>query len=216
MDWTAFDQNIRAITQFDWAVFTSSNGVRACFDRLHQLGLPNELFQSVQLAAIGPATAVVLQSLVTNHIIVPSRHDTSGFLSEIGPYLTNQRILLLRAEQGRTDLRDGLRAIATVSDTMVYRQLPSSAPNAAIRAVLDAGQIDIIMLTSANAARSMIAHLTVDARQWIMRGRMRLLVNSAATAAAVVDCGLPVARNANGSTVEDLVAGALMAAIQKE
>ena len=56
-DWSSVDAALARLGEFDWLVFSSSNGVRYLLDRLRRLGGGPEQFRGLKLAAIGPGTA---------------------------------------------------------------------------------------------------------------------------------------------------------------
>src|SRR5258706_10737565 len=55
-NYAALDAALRQLASFDWAVFTSVNGVVHVWQRLAALGYTTQALQSLQIAAIGPAT----------------------------------------------------------------------------------------------------------------------------------------------------------------
>ena len=56
-DWGPVDRAIERLSQFDWLVFSSANGVRFLLDRLLASGRDLRALGRVHLAAIGPGTA---------------------------------------------------------------------------------------------------------------------------------------------------------------
>src|SRR5579859_2922812 len=58
-DWTSLDRALRAISQFDWVLFTSQNAVRFFCGRSRELGVRSKELTSlgVRVGAVGPATA---------------------------------------------------------------------------------------------------------------------------------------------------------------
>ena len=53
--------------EYDWVIFTSTNGVDAFFSSLYETGRDARAFGDVKIAAIGPATA----SALTRQGIIP-------------------------------------------------------------------------------------------------------------------------------------------------
>ncbi|MDH3604314.1 MAG: uroporphyrinogen-III synthase, partial [Candidatus Tectomicrobia bacterium] len=58
--YAALDNALQQLPSFDWAVFTSVNGVMHVWHRLDALGLESDAFAPLRLAAIGPATTEAL------------------------------------------------------------------------------------------------------------------------------------------------------------
>ena len=49
--WELFDKTVLQTEKIEWAVFTSSNGVRYCCSRLKELGLtPKNIFSNLKIA----------------------------------------------------------------------------------------------------------------------------------------------------------------------
>ncbi len=49
--WELFDKTVKQAAKFEWAIFTSSNGVRHCFSRLKELELsPKYIFSNLKIA----------------------------------------------------------------------------------------------------------------------------------------------------------------------
>ena len=59
-DTSELDQAIKNLADYQWLVFTSSNGVEAFFERLHALKLDGRALAGLRIAAIGTATAAAL------------------------------------------------------------------------------------------------------------------------------------------------------------
>src|SRR5262249_23635257 len=102
------------------------------------------------------------------------------------------RVLLPRAEEGRSELLDGLRALGVAADAPIaYRT--AAVPDAAER--LGRGDIDIVALCSPSAVSSIAASLT--------RARIRCLGET--TAAAAREAGLRVDAVADSTSMAALV-----------
>src|SRR5262245_17424815 len=58
----ALDHALLKIDHYDTLILTSVNGVERLFERYNRLGLPIEDMQHLRIVAIGPATAMAIQS----------------------------------------------------------------------------------------------------------------------------------------------------------
>ena len=61
-DWEPLDNALKRLCEsdcYDWAIFTSANGVQIFFERLIMLGYSAKTIGNVRIAAIGPATALI-------------------------------------------------------------------------------------------------------------------------------------------------------------
>src|SRR5262249_1573436 len=120
-DFTAIDRSIAALESFDWLVFTSANGVRSFLDRLIGLGRGLRALGRVQLAAIGPATAEALARYHLRADLVPDAFRSEALAEALAPRVAGRRVLLARADRGRTVLRDELGRLTAVEQIAVYR-----------------------------------------------------------------------------------------------
>ena len=95
--------------QYNWTIFTSANAVHFFFDMLAENNLDSRAFGGCHLATIGPATANALDEYGLQSDLMPEKYTAEGLLAALPKDLDEQRILLPRAAQARTDL--GRRAL---------------------------------------------------------------------------------------------------------
>ncbi len=122
------DGAIAQLSGYDWAIFTSQNGVSAFWQRLEALGLDGRALHPLRIAAIGPATAAALRARGIEPDYVPEEFVAEAILAGIGD-VAGQRILLPRADIARPLLAEGLRARGAIVDEIAaYRTLPADGP----------------------------------------------------------------------------------------
>lgn len=127
-DPTPLDRAIARLSSYDWAIFTSQNGVSAFWQRLEALGLDGRALRPLRIAAIGPMTAAALQARGIKPDYVPGEFVAEAILAGIGD-IAGQRILLPRADIARPVLAEGLRARGAIVDEIAaYRTLPAAGP----------------------------------------------------------------------------------------
>ena len=81
------DAGIERLVGYDWIVFTSANGVRCFFDRLHDAhGKDTRALAGVHVAAIGPATARALEAHGISADVVPAVYRAEGVFAAIRDY----------------------------------------------------------------------------------------------------------------------------------
>jgi uroporphyrinogen III methyltransferase/synthase len=209
-DWGPVDAVLARLREFDWLVFTSSNGVSAFFDRLLAVGLDVRAVGHLRLACIGPATAQALARYHLRADVVPARFDSETLAAVLGAQVRGQRVLLARADRGRDVLRAELQALATVEQVAVYRQTDVIHGDAEVLDRLRRGEIGFITLTSSNIARSLSRLCDDTIRERMRTGSIRLVTISAVTSADVRALGYPVAAEATTATE----AGVLAALVQ--
>ncbi|OBA99392.1 bifunctional uroporphyrinogen-III C-methyltransferase/uroporphyrinogen-III synthase, partial [Mycobacteriaceae bacterium 1482268.1] len=73
--------------RFQWVVFTSTNAVRAVWEKFNEFGLDARAFSGVKIACVGEATADRVRAFGINPELVPSGEQSSlGLLDEFPPY----------------------------------------------------------------------------------------------------------------------------------
>lgn len=191
---------------WDWVVFTSSNGVHALLRRLDVLGRDLRDLGRVKLAAIGPKTAEALREYHLRADVVPdSTFSSEGLVDALKPHVAGQRVLLARANRGRELLRDELAKVASVEQVTVYDQIDAVAPDAAVLDHLRRGEIRYVLLSSSNIARVVLRAFDETVRGRVQRGEVRLVAISPETGRVVRELGFPVAAEATAFTAAGLI-----------
>lgn len=204
-DWTLVDRALADLPRYQWLVFTSANGVHALFRRLRHLGRDLRSLATVQLAAIGPATAAALREYHLEPDVIPSEYRSESLAAVLKERVVGQRVLLARADRGRDLLRAELANIATVEQVAVYSQVDVQGADAQTLGLLREGKIDYVTVTSSNIARVLLRSLDTACRARIEAGEVRLVSISPVTSATIREFGLPVAAEASEYTVAGVV-----------
>jgi uroporphyrinogen-III synthase len=188
--WDELDGALRSLKAFAWAAFASQNAVRFALERAVALGLPGDAFAAVKLAAIGEATAAPLREAGLAPALVCADARGEALAREIAAAAPGQRILLIRALEGRPELPDGLRAAGCeVTVVAAYQTVPPPPESfAALSQALDRGEVDAILFASPSAVRHICGGVGRE-----RLGRAALAAIGPTTAAAIREEGLPVA-----------------------
>ncbi len=140
---------LRALADHDWVVFTSVNGVHAAFAAASSLGVSDDDWRRVRVAAVGPVTAAALAKQGVRTHAMPDEHRSDRIADAMGS-VAGARVLLLRAERAEPDLPRLLVARgADIADVVAYRTVPARH-DATARARLDG--VDAVTFTSASTA----------------------------------------------------------------
>lgn len=198
------DRAIGRLAEFDWLVFTSGNGVRAFLDRLDVLGLDLRALGRLNLAAIGPATAEVLRHYRLRADLVPEAFRSEALAQSLASRVAGRRVLLARADRGRTLLKDELEAIADVEQVAVYRNADAEALPQAVLERFEQGSVDWVTVTSSAITERLHALLPDPARRRVGR-EIRLASLSPVTSETAARLGWDVAAEAAVFTWEGLV-----------
>ena len=202
-DYGVLDDALADLQGREWVVFTSTNAVRAVFDRLRALGLDSKALHGTRVAAIGPTTASDLEQRGIKPDFVPDR-AVSEALAEglIDQGVQGRRVLLPRADAGREVLARSLReAGAAVDDVPVYRTVAPSGLDDRLDDILDGG-IDAATFTSSSTVRNLVRLL--DGGLDRLSGVLVACIGPV-TAATAREMGLEVGLVAREHTIPGLV-----------
>lgn len=191
-DYKQFDAVISRITEYDWAIFISSNAVQNGMPRLikqtAKLGIPSHL----QFAAIGPVTANELKAFGVKEIMTPKeRFDSESLLAlpEMNK-VNGKKILLVRGVGGRDVLAETLRARgALVTFAECYQRTNPQTNCDLLPQLYHENKLHGIVITSSEAMRHLL-DLAGDAA-WLKN--IILFVNHARIAELPTQLGLKVA-----------------------
>lgn len=154
------DAALDTLVDYDWLIFTSTNGVRYFFERLQQRRQDIRELGNVRIAAIGPETARCVEACHLRVAVVP-REYTAEALIDVLKAESLQRVLLPRAAEARAILPQELRASgARVDEVATYRTIRPQFRDETLRDMLRAGQIDLITFTSSSTVRNFMARFS--------------------------------------------------------
>jgi uroporphyrinogen III methyltransferase/synthase len=145
---------------YDWAVFTSVNGVYSLTAALRSAGLDIRCLGAARIAAIGPETARAAESAGLRVDFVPTKFVAEQVALEFPEPLAGKRVLIPRAREAREMLPHLWRQQgATVDVLPVYETVPDEAGAAGLGKEIAAGKIDAITFTASSTVRNFVALL---------------------------------------------------------
>jgi uroporphyrinogen III methyltransferase/synthase len=148
--------------RYQWLVFTSTNAVRAVWEKFAEFGLDARAFSGVKIACVGEATADRVRSFGIMPELVPSGEQSSeGLLEEFPPYDDIldpvERVLLPRADIATETLAAGLRERGwEIDDVTAYRTVRAAPPPAETREMIKTGGFDAVCFTSSSTVRNLV------------------------------------------------------------
>ncbi|NMO03903.1 bifunctional uroporphyrinogen-III C-methyltransferase/uroporphyrinogen-III synthase [Gordonia sp. TBRC 11910] len=148
--------------RYQWVVFTSTNAVRAVWEKFAEFGLDARAFSGVKIACVGEATADKVRSFGINPELVPSGEQSSlGLLEDFPPYDEVfdpvNRVLLPRADIATETLSEGLRDRGwEIDDVTAYRTVRAAPPPAETREMIKTGGFDAVCFTSSSTVRNLV------------------------------------------------------------
>ncbi|HBF35351.1 TPA: uroporphyrinogen-III C-methyltransferase, partial [Candidatus Sumerlaeota bacterium] len=148
---------VRETSNYQWIIFTSVNGVDAFFNALHAEGLDTRSLGHTKVCAIGPATSQALEKYGVHSDLTPPKYVAESIAETFVQQedLTDQSVLLPRADIARSFLADALRNQgAEVEEVEAYRTVLESPNNLdAMRSDLAEGRVAAITFTSSSTVR---------------------------------------------------------------
>ncbi len=148
--------------RYQWVVFTSTNAVRAVWEKFNEFGLDARAFSGVKIACVGQATADRVRAFGIEPELVPSGEQSSlGLLDEFPPYDDVfdpvNRVLLPRADIATETLAEGLRERGwEIEDVTAYRTVRAAPPPAHTREMIKTGGFDAVCFTSSSTVRNLV------------------------------------------------------------
>lgn len=185
------------LDEFDWIVFTSTNGVRFFADELGDRSVP----AATRIAVVGSSTAEAATELLRGPDLVPDTFDAEHLLEAFGD-ARGRRFLLPQAEAARPTLAEGLEERGALVDAIpLYRTVAGHPPESVLTDIRTG--VDALTFTSPTTAR-FFAELLGDDADRIARGAAIFCIGPV-TASGVRELGWTVAAVADPHTVEALV-----------
>src|ERR1700743_2472015 len=148
--------------RYQWVVFTSTNAVRAVWEKFREFGLDARAFSGVKIACVGEGTAAKVRSFGIIPELVPSGEQSSeGLLADFPPYDDIldpvDRVLLPRADIATETLAAGLRDRGwEIDDVTAYRTVRAAPPPADTREMIKSGGFDAVCFTSSSTVRNLV------------------------------------------------------------
>ncbi len=190
------------LQDYDWIVFTSSNGVKFFLERLRKAGNESSL-KGLKVAAVGPATAKCAEVYGIKVDYVPERYLTEA-LAEGMPDVEGKRILLARADIADGKLKERLEARgASVEEIAIYKTLSDGSDTSDIKKMLKRGYIDFVTFTSASTVRGLAKTLGEKYLQYL--NKVKIACIGPVTAKAAKEMGLKAHVTAKEHTEDGLV-----------
>ncbi|MEM7008364.1 MAG: uroporphyrinogen-III C-methyltransferase [Thermodesulfobacteriota bacterium] len=153
----SLDRAIKTISDYDWIIFTSVNGVKSFFNRLRELNKDIRSLHKAKIAAIGSATCEEINQLGLNVDIIPDEFKAEGLISKLNKKnLKNSRVLIPRAKVARDVLPENLKSLGAKVDvvTAYITKKPPAKGLKQINRLLSDNKIDLISFTSSSTAKN--------------------------------------------------------------
>lgn len=210
------DRALGNLSQYQWLILTSANAIDALRGRMQALRIGAGSFTTLNIAAVGSATARALRELGLEPAVTPPEYVAESLVEALGDRVRRQRILLARAAVARDVIPDALRAKNAQVDVVdAYRTVVPADSVTAIRTIFgkDGRAPDAATFTSSSTVTNFLALLREAGMA--APGSMRAVSIGPITSRALRENGWEPAAEADPHDLGGLVA-AVVAAIREE
>ena len=148
--------------RYQWVVFTSTNSVRALWEKFAEFGLDARAFSGVRIACVDGATGDAVRALgIIPDLISDNQQSTAGLLASFPDFDDVldpvDRVLLPRADIATETLAEGLRERGwEIDDVTAYRTVRAAPPAAPIREAIKTGGFEAVCFTSSSTVRNLV------------------------------------------------------------
>ena len=154
-DYTDVDRALNQLESYDWLIFTSTNGVRYFCERLQYLRLFGSILKGCRVAAVGPATALLLEKEGIKVDFVSASHTAESLANTIQD-IEGKTVLIPTTDINRGKAREILTSRgAKVDEVAFYNTRKNEVANDYIVQTFRAG-IDIITFTSSSSVEALV------------------------------------------------------------
>ncbi|MCP4610254.1 MAG: uroporphyrinogen-III C-methyltransferase [Planctomycetes bacterium] len=160
-----FLRTLTKVTEHDWIIFTSGNGVAVFFEALQSLGKDARVFGSTKIAAIGGKTAAKLSEFGIKADFVPGIFTSKELGRQLIAHtnLKDKKVLLLRSKIASNELAELLeKAGAKVQDVAVYTAEQQICESDWLIEEINKGRIDWLTFASPSSANGFFDQIPGD------------------------------------------------------
>ena len=214
----ALDTALRNLSEYDWLILTSVNGVDALWERLRKLHLGGKPMRHVKIAAIGPATRQAIEQHGVKVSVVPKEYVAESVVASLRRKVKGKRVLLARAKVARDVIPRELRKLSARVDVVeAYQTVVPPSSRQRLRAALTSQnrRPDWITFTSSSTVKNFMA-LVDESRGRVGRDHtsgshkrhlkgVRLASIGPVTSSTLRELGLPVDVEAAEYTIPGLI-----------
>jgi uroporphyrinogen III methyltransferase/synthase len=200
-----FVHALAKITEYDWIIFTSANGVSIFFETLQSLNKDARAFGPAKIATIGGKTAAKLSEFGIKADFVPSVYTSRELGKQLIAYtnLRAKKVLLLRSQLASNELIELLEKTgAEVREAALYQILEQKSDCAWLADQISTGRIDWLTFASPSSANSFFEQIPVDL---VNSGNVRIASIGPVTSERLKSLGAKVDVTAADYTFESLL-----------
>ena len=202
------DTALKHISEYDWLILTSVNGVDALAIRMKRLQLSPKEFAHLRIVTIGPSTRKAAESLGMKVSVVPPQYIAESVVESLQDKVVGQRVLLVRAAVARDVIPRELRQMGARVDVVeAYATVVPAASKKKLQSVIQAPKRrpQLVTFTSSSTVRNFMTLLGGRGRPpHTMLDGIRFASIGPITSATLREFGLPVHMEAAEYTIAGL------------
>ena len=155
------DRALQSLSEYDWLILTSANGVEALWERLGKLRISARNLKHLKIAAIGPATKRAIEDHGAKVDVVPKEYVAESVVSSLRRRVKGKRVLLARARVARDVIPRELGKMGVHVDVVeAYETVIPRSSRERLRAALESGNNpSVITFTSSSTVKNFVALL---------------------------------------------------------
>jgi uroporphyrinogen-III synthase len=158
----SLDRALLDISDYDWLILTSVNGVEALWERLRKLRIDRKRLGHLKIAAIGPGTKRAIEEHGLKVNVVPREYVAESVVASLRSKVAGKRVLLARAKVARDVIPRELGKLADRVDVVeAYETIVPQSSRRRLRAALAStrNHPDVITFTSSSTVKNFVALL---------------------------------------------------------
>jgi uroporphyrinogen-III synthase len=202
------DAALRKAGQYQWLVVTSANTVRVLAERMRLQGMEPSMPASMQVVAVGSATATALRKAGFSVDLVPAEYVAESVVDALRERISGARVLVARAAVARDVIPDELRRCGAIVDVVdAYRTVIPEESQGKLQAIfsLHATLPDAVTFTSSSTVRNFF-QLAQDSKTSIPMHALQAISIGPITSATLREYGWEPAAEADPHDVAGMVA----------
>jgi uroporphyrinogen III methyltransferase/synthase len=200
-----FLHTLAKITQHDWIIFTSGNGVAVFFEALQSLGKDARVFGPTKIAAIGGKTAAKLNEFGIKADFIPGIFTGRELGRQLITHtnLNNKKVLLLRSKIASNELPKILeKAGAEVNDIAVYTAESQKCESKWLIEEIKEDRIDCLTFASPSSVNAFFEQIQGDL---INSSNVKIASIGPVTSECLKTCGVRIDIMAAEHTLDGLI-----------
>jgi uroporphyrinogen-III synthase len=158
----SLDRALLDISDYDWLILSSVNGVEALWERLRKLRIDRKRLGHLKIAAIGPATKRAIEEHGLKVNVVPREYVAESVVASLRSKVAGKRVLLTRAKVARDVIPRELGKLADRVDVVeAYETIVPQSSRRRLRAALAStrNHPNVITFTSSSTVKNFMALL---------------------------------------------------------